>query len=133
VAEVAQQPPEAFGPAHVPVGDDEDAVADARPACSACKRFELGKRMSPGRSWRRGEVGVDIEETCPRDVSLEVELAAAARITELPAAVDELVAQSAETLRGFGLSGGSWKSRDPCRRPTREGLSDCGQENPDVA
>ena len=30
VAEVPEQPPEPFRAAHVPVGDDEDAVADAR-------------------------------------------------------------------------------------------------------
>ena len=94
VAEVAQQPPEAFRPAHVPVGDDEDTVADACPTCGGSEDVRFGKRMPPTRSRRRGKVAVDVEEARARDVSFEIELAPAAGIAELPAAVDELVAQT---------------------------------------
>jgi hypothetical protein len=44
-----------------------------------------------------GEVLVDVEERGARDVALEIELEASAGAAELPAAVDELVAQSAES------------------------------------
>jgi hypothetical protein len=93
VTEVAQQPPEPLGAAHVPVGDDEDTVADACPARSRGEGVLLGKRMPPARSRPPGQVGVDIEEARARDVSLEIELAAAAGLAELPATVDELVTQ----------------------------------------
>jgi hypothetical protein len=47
-----------------------------------------------------GEVLVDVEERGARYVALEVELAAAPGTAELPAAVDELVAQSVESTFG---------------------------------
>ncbi len=40
------------------------------------------------------QVWVDVEEARARDVAREIELAAALRFPELPAAVDELVAQT---------------------------------------
>ena len=65
VAEVAQQPPEPLGAAHVPVGDDEDAVADPGPSGCARELVLLRQRMSAPRAGRRGEVGVDVEEAAP--------------------------------------------------------------------
>lgn len=44
-----------------------------------------------------GQIVVDVEKRGARDVALEVELAASAGTAELPATVDELVAQSAES------------------------------------
>jgi hypothetical protein len=42
----------------------------------------------------RGEIGIDIEEARAGDVPGEIELAPAPGGAELPAAVDELVAQA---------------------------------------
>ncbi len=98
VAEVAQQPPEPLGAAHVPVRDDEDSVTDACP--SGGTREVLGllrQRVTPTRAWRRGQVLVHVEKRRARDVPGEVELAAPAGRAELPAAVDELVAQGEKT------------------------------------
>jgi hypothetical protein len=49
--------------------------------------------MPPALSGRPGQIGIDVEEARARDVPLEVELAAALGVAELPAAIDELVAQ----------------------------------------
>jgi hypothetical protein len=59
--------------------------------------------MSAARAWRRRQIGIDIEEAGPGDVTAEVELAAAVGFPELPAAVDELVAQTYQ----LPLDGGS--------------------------
>ena len=93
MAEVAQQPPEPFRTAHVPVGDDEDPVADSGSGRRACEVVGVGKGMPSAWPGRRGEVIVDVEERRPRDVSLEVQLTPATGRAELPAAVDELVAR----------------------------------------
>jgi hypothetical protein len=61
--------------------------------------------MPAARSGRRGKIGVDVEETGARDVSLEIELAPAAGIAELPAAVNELVAQAYQLPPGDAGSG----------------------------
>jgi hypothetical protein len=47
--------------------------------------------MPPAGARRRGKVGFDVEEGGAGDVSGEVELAPAAGIPELPAAIHELV------------------------------------------
>jgi hypothetical protein len=93
MAEVPQQPPQTFGAAHVAVGDDEDAVTDA--CLSGCARelVLLRQRMSSPRAGRRRKVGVDVEKACARDVTFEIQIPAALRLPEVPAAVDELVAQ----------------------------------------
>lgn len=56
-------------------------------------------------AWPRGgsEVGVDVDEGRPRNVSRAIELPAALRLAELPATVDELVAQTYQ----LPLDGGS--------------------------
>ena len=76
VAEVAEQPPEPLGAAHAAVGDDEDAVADAR--ARRCPGEALGRRQRvaalPG-SRPVGEVVVDVEERSAGDVPLEVRAA----------------------------------------------------------
>jgi hypothetical protein len=118
VAEVAEQPPEAFGAAHVPVRDHEGAVADAGARCGLRELVGIRQRMPAARAGRRRQVVVDVQKAGTRDVAAEIELTAAAGAAELPAAIDELVTQGAGTLRGFGLH----------RR-----VSACGQENPDVA
>jgi hypothetical protein len=53
----------------------------------------------------RGEIRVDVEEARAGDVSGEVELAAAAGLAELPATVDELVAQTYQLPPGDAGSG----------------------------
>jgi hypothetical protein len=93
VAEVAQQPPQTFGATHVAVGDDEDAVTDARSSSCARELLRIGERMSASRSSGRRKVPVDVEEARTRNVTFEVQLPAALGLPELPAAVDELVAQ----------------------------------------
>src|SRR4029077_8345901 len=98
VAEVAQQPPEPFGAAHVPVGDDEDAVAHPGPRGGAGEILGTRQRVTRTRPWRRGEVLVHVEKRRSGDMPGEVELAALSRRAELPAAVDELVAQGARNL-----------------------------------
>jgi hypothetical protein len=50
--------------------------------------------MSAARTWRCGKIGVHIQEARAGDVAGEVELATALRLPELPATVDELVAQA---------------------------------------
>jgi hypothetical protein len=94
VSEVAQEPPETLCSAHAPVGDDEDAVADA---CTA------GALREPLGAWQRmpaltfdglvREILVDVEKRRAGDVLFEVELSPLARTSELPTAVDELVAR----------------------------------------
>jgi hypothetical protein len=55
---------------------------------------------------RRGrQVAVDIEEARAGDVAPEVQLATALGISELPAAVDELVAQTYQLPAGDGGNG----------------------------
>ncbi len=94
VAEVPQQPPKPLGPAHAPVGDDEDPSADACARCGPRELRGVGQRVPAARAGVAGEVRVDIEEARARNVPLEVEPAAAAGAPELPATVDELVAQT---------------------------------------
>jgi len=97
-AEVAQQPPQTFGAAHVAVRDDEDAVTDACPSGGRRELVLLRQRMSSSRARRRGEVGIDVEKARARDVTFEIHLPAALGLTQLPAAVDELVAQGYQLL-----------------------------------
>ena len=60
--------------------------------------------MPSARAGPRRQIRVDVEEARTRNVSLEVQLAAAVGIAELPAAVDELVAQAYQLLPGDGGS-----------------------------
>src|SRR5207247_2173002 len=91
VSEVAQQPPEPLGAAHRAVRHDEITVADTgSPGC--LRELRLARQRVPSAGTRRrGEVLLDVEEGRTGDVPLEVELAAARRIPQLPPAVDELV------------------------------------------
>jgi hypothetical protein len=50
--------------------------------------------MSAARAWGGRKIGVHIEEARTRDVAIEVQLPATLRLPELPATVDELVAQA---------------------------------------
>ncbi|MDX6369993.1 MAG: hypothetical protein QOG93_1495 [Gaiellaceae bacterium] len=50
--------------------------------------------MPPALTGRGREIGVDVEEARAGDVTFEIQLAAALRLPELPATVDELVAQA---------------------------------------
>jgi hypothetical protein len=50
--------------------------------------------MSAAGAGRRRQILVDVEEARARNMTAEVELAAAVGFPELPAAVDELVAQT---------------------------------------
>jgi hypothetical protein len=50
--------------------------------------------MPPALAGRRREIGVDVEEARAGDVTFEIELPAALGRGELPATVDELVAQA---------------------------------------
>ncbi len=59
--------------------------------------------MPTARTGRGRQIGVHVQEARPRDVTGEVELAAALRLPELPATVDELVAQAYQ----LPLDGGS--------------------------
>jgi hypothetical protein len=59
--------------------------------------------MSATGAGRRRQIRVDVEEAGARNVAGEVQLAAALRFPELPAAVDELVAQAYQ----LPLDGGS--------------------------
>src|SRR5262249_48627977 len=104
--EVAQQPPEALGPAHRAIGDHEDPVADAG-ACSRLGELILAReRMPSARPGRRRQVGLDVEKRRARDVSFEVELAAASGLAELPTAVDELVAPPPTVVAPVSLRDG---------------------------
>ena len=109
VAEVTQQPPETLCAAHRSVGDDEDAGADARGSGRSREVAGGRKRMASALSGRRRQVGVHVEEARTGYVPGEVELTAALRLTERPAAVDELVAQSYQLPPldcGSGTEGG---------------------------
>ena len=61
--------------------------------------------MPPAAAGRRGEIRVDVEKARTGDVSRGVELAAAAGFSELPATVDELVAQTYQLPPGEAGSG----------------------------
>jgi hypothetical protein len=56
--------------------------------------------MPASLSGLRRQIGVDIQEAGAGNVALEVELSAAAGIRELPATVDELVAQTYQFAPG---------------------------------
>jgi len=58
--------------------------------------------MAAARAGLRRQVGVDVEEARAGNVPGEIQLAAAARGSELPAAVDELVAQTYQLPAGEG-------------------------------
>jgi hypothetical protein len=103
MTEVAQEPPQPFGASHVPVGDDEDAVADTCSRCRASELVWIRQRMSAAWARGRGQIGVDVEEARTRDVATEVQLATSLRLPELPPTVDELVAQNYQ----LPLEGGS--------------------------
>jgi hypothetical protein len=91
---VAEQPPQTFGAAHVPVGDDEGTVTDACLAGRTREIGRIGQRMSPaGTGWRR-EIGVDVEKARAGNMLRPVKVPASLRLAELPATVDELVAQA---------------------------------------
>src|SRR5881398_2638241 len=60
------------------------------PGCLGELRL-VRQRVPSAGTRRRREILLDVEEGCAGDVRLEVELAAARRITQLPPAVDELV------------------------------------------
>jgi hypothetical protein len=59
--------------------------------------------MSATQARRGRQIGVDVQKAGTGDVSAQVELATALRFPELPAAVDELVAQTYQ----LPLDGGS--------------------------
>jgi hypothetical protein len=61
--------------------------------------------MATARSRLGGEVMVDVEKARARDVTLQIELASARGVSELPPAIDELVAQSYQLPAGEGGSG----------------------------
>src|SRR5262245_32947635 len=105
MAEVAQQPPQPLRAAHVPVGDDEDAVADACARRGARKSVEIRQRMAASRARLRREIGVDVEEARARDMAGEVELTTAAGVSQLPTAVDELVSHTHEKWEKVRLPG----------------------------
>ena len=94
VAEVTQQPPEALRSAEGSVRDDEDAGTDARRSGGACEVGRVRQGVTATCAGRRREVGVDVQEARTRNVPGEVELATALGPPELPATVDELVAQT---------------------------------------
>jgi hypothetical protein len=75
VAEVAQQPPEPLGTAHVPVGDDEDAVSDPGSRGGAGEVLGTRQRVAATRPGRRGQVVVHVEKRGAWDLPGEVELA----------------------------------------------------------
>src|SRR5690348_7238911 len=89
---MTQQPPEALGAAHVPVGDDEDALADSGPRSRPGEVGGQGQRVPAAAPGRTGEVFVHVEKRGAGNVTGEVELPPTARRAELPTAVDELVA-----------------------------------------
>ena len=66
--------------------------------------------MPSARAGRRRQVRVDVEEARAGDMSLEIELASAAGVPELPTAVDELVAQAYQLPPGDGgnATEGGW-------------------------
>jgi hypothetical protein len=100
VAEVTQEPPQPLGATHVSVRDDEDVIADTCSRCRVSKLLWIRQRMSASWPGRRRQIGVDVEEAGSRDVTAEVELAAAVRFPELPAAVGELVPHPGASLPG---------------------------------
>ena len=68
VTEVAQEPPEPLGAAHVPVGDDEDARADPGPRGGRRRRRPpSGSGCRPRRARRGRQVLVDVEERGARE------------------------------------------------------------------
>jgi hypothetical protein len=105
VSDVPEQPPQALGPAHVSVGDDEHSFADTGATGRTCELVGSRQRVPSARPRLRREVDIDVEKARTRDVTGEVELAGARGIPELPAAVDELVTQRYQLPSGDGGSG----------------------------
>ena len=50
VPEMAKQPPEPFGAAHISVRNDEDSLAYARPSCGRREPVGIGQRVPPTRT-----------------------------------------------------------------------------------
>ena len=91
VAEMPQQPPETFRPAHVPVGDDEDSRADSGPRGRLRELLEARQRMPAARAGRRSKITIDVEERGAGDVAVQVSTTAGTGVGDVPAAVDEPV------------------------------------------
>ncbi len=72
VADVAQEPPQPLRAAHVSVGDDEDAGADARTRGCAHELIGGRKRMSAFRPRRPREILVHVEKRRAGNVAGEV-------------------------------------------------------------
>jgi hypothetical protein len=105
VAEVAEQPPEPLGSPRGPVGDDEDSGVDAGATSRTGEFVSARQRVPSARSGLRRQVGVDVEEARTRDVAGEVDRTPTTPAPELPAAIDELVAQRYQLPIGDGGSG----------------------------
>jgi hypothetical protein len=64
-----------------------------------CERLGFGQRVPTANPRRCREVVVHVEERRARDVPLEIELASAAPVTQVPPAIDELVAHRCSVTR----------------------------------
>jgi hypothetical protein len=93
MAEVTQQPPEPVRTTGctVVVGDDEDALADPRPAGRGSKVVRGRQRMPPPPLRRQVGELVDPEERRSRNVLGQVRLSPGLDAIERVGAVDELV------------------------------------------
>src|SRR5256886_14317774 len=134
MAEVAKQPPEPLRSAAVSVGDDEDALADARTTRAGGEALCRQQRMAAGvRHGEIREVGVDVEEGGVRNVAGEIELVPTRGAPELPPAVDKLVPHasirkvkvSPRAMRSSSSSVGAMPNQRSCSSTPASGAPVC--------
>ena len=63
-----------------------------RRPCALPSLMSLGKWMPPANTRRSAQIAVDVQEARAGDMAVQVQTVAGLRVTELPAAIDELVA-----------------------------------------
>ena len=100
MAEVPQQPPQPLRAAHLAVRDHKYTCADPGPRGGLREALGAGQRMTArSLDGQVGKVFVHVEKRGARNVPREIELTPSGRVTELPAAIDELVAHRAIVTR----------------------------------
>ncbi len=87
--EMPEQPPEPLGAAERSVRDDERIGPDPGAGGRSGEVHSPRERMAPAGPGRCGQVPLDVEERCARDMALQIGPSTEVRVIERPPAVDE--------------------------------------------